>query len=267
MENLKNHLLSLLSIFLLSYPTFGCSDSDVEGLATSRVIVKMTDAPGDYDAVFVEVLDVKIKNSSDPDESGWLSIGNNPGIYNLLDLTGGVTVLLADNEIPAGTIGQIRLVLGTNNTVVKEGQTFPLKTPSAQQSGLKLKVNETLESNQAYSFLIDFDVNQSVVLQAGQSGNYLLQPVLRVTSEAVTGAITGVAKAGEFKVLVSVMVKEEEVSAYTDGNGLFMLQGIPAGTYAVKITPDAESKLAPVTVENVNVTDGKTTDIGVIPLE
>jgi hypothetical protein len=57
----------------------------------------MMDAPGDYEQVNVEVLDVLIKDNSDTDQ-GWVSIGDpqqvGPGkIYNLLDLTGGVNVL------------------------------------------------------------------------------------------------------------------------------------------------------------------------------
>jgi hypothetical protein len=268
MKNLKKNLLSLMSIFLISCFALSCSDSDDEVNGTSRVIVKMTDAPGDYDAVFVDVLDVRVKNSSNSDESGWESIGNiNPGIYNLLELTGGVTVLLADNEIPSGFAGQIRLILGENNSVVKDGITYPLNTPSAQQSGLKLQINQTLQPNVTYNFLIDFDVNQSIVVEAGNSGNFNLHPVLRVTTEAVSGSITGVAIAGEFQVLASVTVGGEVVSAFTNENGVFFLHGIPNGTYALTITPEIDSNLLPVIIENVIVTNGETTDVGVISLE
>lgn len=268
MKNLKKNLLRIAAIFLLSFVAISCSDSDDNVNGTSRVIVKMTDAPGDYDAVFVEVLDVRVKNSSNSDESGWESIGNiNPGIYNLLELTGGVTVLLADNEIPSGFLGQIRLILGENNTVVKDGITYPLNTPSAQQSGLKLQINQTLQPNITYNFLIDFDVNQSIIVEAGNSGNFNLLPVLRVTSEAVSGSITGTAIAGEFQVVASVAVGDEVVSAFTNENGVFYLHGIPSGVYTVTITPEEDSNLVPVIIENVNVTNGETTDIGVISLE
>src|SRR5688572_15897196 len=118
-------LASLLCLFITS-----CSSNDDNGSAqTSKVTVRMTDAPGDYDEVNVEVLDVKIKSTSETGEDGWVSIGNiTPGIYNLLDLTGGVNVLLADNEVPSGFLGQIRLILGEHNTVKKDGVTYPLKT-------------------------------------------------------------------------------------------------------------------------------------------
>jgi hypothetical protein len=89
--------------------------------------------------VNVEVLDVLIKDNSDTGDQGWVSIGDalqvGPDkVYNLLDLTAGVNVLLADNLVPSGKLGQIRLLLGDKNTVVVGDKTYDLKTPSAQQS-------------------------------------------------------------------------------------------------------------------------------------
>lgn len=265
MKNLKKFLLSSFSILFLSLFVVSCSDkNDSDTSGSSRIKVSMTDAPGDYEEVNVEVLDVKIKNSNVTDESGWVSIGNvTPGIYNLLDLTGGVTALLADNDIPSGNLGQIRLILGENNTVVKDGVTYPLNTPSAQQSGLKLQINQTLVPNITYNFLIDFDVNQSIVVAAGGSGNFNLHPVLRITSEAVSGSITGTVTAGGFQVMASVLVDGVTVSTYTDELGVFYLHGIPAGTYSVTLTPDATSGLSPLVIDNVIVLNAQTTDVGI----
>jgi hypothetical protein len=248
----------------------GCDDNDNDNngspSGTSRVRVSMTDAPGDYDAVNIEVIDVKYKISSDSGEDGWVSVGNiTPGVYDLLDLTGGVTVLLADNDIPAGELGQIRLILGDDNTVVIDGVSHPLNTPSAQQSGLKLQVNETLEPNITYNFLVDFDVDQSVV-QAGNSGNYNLHPVLRVTTEAAAGAITGTVTTPGVAVTASVTVDGTVVTANTNELGVFMLHGIPSGTYTVTLTADPALALAPVVIENVLVTNGTITNIGNISI-
>lgn len=268
MKNLKKHLPKFIAIFAIFAILTSCSDSEDKDSGTSRIVVKLTDEPGDYDNVFVEVLDVKIKSSSDSDESGWVSIGNvNPGVYDLLELTGGVTLLLAENDVPSGFIGQMRLILGDNNTVVKEGVTYPLNTPSAQQSGLKLQINQTLQPNVTYNFLIDFDVNHSIVVEAGNSGNYNLHPVLRVTTDAISGSITGTVIAGEYQVLASVMVGSEEVSAFADEAGVFFIHGLPAGTYTLTLTPDPTSQLNPQMIENVIVVNEETTDIGTISLE
>jgi hypothetical protein len=143
MKNLKKHLLSFIVVLAIVVFVTSCSDSDDKDNGTSRIVVKLTDEPGDYDNVFIEVLDVKIKNSSDEGEG--MSIGDfEPGIYDLLELKGGVTLLLADTDTPSGYIGQMRLILGNENTEVKDGVTHPLSTPSAQQSGLKLQIDQTL---------------------------------------------------------------------------------------------------------------------------
>ncbi|MDQ1165656.1 DUF4382 domain-containing protein [Flavobacterium sp. SORGH_AS_0622] len=258
-------LLASLSALLLA----SCSNSDgSDSSQTSKVSVRMTDAPGDYDQVNVEVLDVKIKSNSEAGEDGWVSIGNiKPGVYNLLDLTGGVNVLLADNEVPSGYLGQIRLILGDKNTVVKDGVTYPLVTPSAQQSGLKLKVNQTLTAGATYDFLLDFDVEHSVVVEAGGSGSFNLHPVIRISTTATSGIIKGMVTPFNLQSLVSVQVGDTTVSAYADESGAFQLNGIPAGTYSVTITPDASSQLSALVVPNVVVVNGQITNMNTLTLK
>lgn len=269
MKTPKNYLLRGLLVVFLSVLLVNCSDNENTNDGTSRVIIKMTDNPGDYDHVYVEVLDVLMKSNNNPDEAGWVSVGEvNQGIYDLLELTGGVTALLVDNEIPSGYIGQIRLLLGENNSVVKNGEIFPLNTPSAQQSGLKLQVNQNLTPNVTYNFLIDFDVQQSIVVQAGNSGNYNLRPVLRVTTEAVSGSITGIVLPETVQTLVETTLENAEtVSAFTNDEGVFVLHGLPSGTYTLTIIPDAESGLESMVIDGVIVVNGEVTDVGTISLE
>lgn len=261
---MKKFAQLMLFVSMLIFVGFGftsCNDNDSSG-GTSHLKVKLTDSPGDYEAVYIEVLDVKIKSSDDTSENGWVSVGNiTPGIYNLLDLTGGVTALLAENDVPSGYVNQIRLILGDDNSVVIDGVSHHLNTPSAEQSGLKLKLNQTLVANTAYTFILDFDLDESIV-EAGGSGNYNLHPVLRISAEAVTGSITGKVEAGDYQVLASVAIPGTIVTAYADADGVFYLHGIPAGTYSVILTPDAASGFAPKTIENVIVVNEQTTDTG-----
>ena len=265
---ISNFIKSVSAAALVAFFSVSCDDNDDNNdEGTSRIRVSMTDAPGDYDEVNVEVVGLRYKVSNDDGEDGWVDLETtNTGVINLLDLTGGVTVLLADDEIPSGHLGQIRLILGDDNTVVKDGVTYPLNTPSAQQSGLKLQIDQELEADVMYEFLLDFDVNHSVVVQAGQSGNYNLHPVIRVTAEEASGSITGTIAPLDVPVMASIMVNGTEVSANTNDQGVFVIHGIPSGTYTLTLTPEVASGLVALTVENVTVVNGEETSVGNISL-
>jgi len=271
MRNFKLQILALFTITLMSLSFFSCSDTDDTAQGTSKLMVAMSDAPGDYDAVNIEVLDVMIKNSSDTGDQGWVSVGKKGQvgagkIYDLLKLTGGANAILTDSLIPSGHLGQIRLLLGTQNTVVVGGTSYPLDTPSAQQSGLKLLVNQTLTPNITYNFLLDFDVDKSIVA-SGSAGKYSLKPVIRVSTSAATGIIKGsISPAVTYKVLASVTVAGNEITAYANDQGVFQLNGVPAGTYDVTLTPATTSGVSPKTITGVVVVNGQTTTMAAVSL-
>jgi hypothetical protein len=272
MKNIKIYVLSFLVITFTSLFFTSCNNDGSDPSQTSVMKVRLADAPGDYKEVNLDVRDIMIKSNSNTDDQGWVSIGNLPAegkIYNMLTLTGGVSALLADKVVPSGYLGQIRLLLGDKNTVVlKDGTSYPLNTPSAQQSGLKLNVNQTLMAGATYDFLLDFDVAHSIVVQAGTSGNYNLHPVVKVSTSATSGVIKGtIANIAVAKqVLASVLVGTETVSAYANAEGVFQLNGIPAGTYIVTLTPDPTSGLLIKTIPGVIVVNGETTTMTSVSL-
>jgi hypothetical protein len=268
--------VKVITIVALFVGLSSCTDNNDSG-ELSSVAIKLVDRPGDYEKVNVEVIDVLIKrkaveenatdSTSTDQESGWESVGNvTTGIYDLLELTGGVDALLVEGDIPSGMLGQIRLVLGENNTVVINGVEFPLKTPSAQQSGLKLKVNEELEAGIGYTFILDFNVDKSIVM-AGNSGNINLKPVINVSVEAVSGKISGTINPAEVQTEITATDGTNTVSAFADANGVFVLNGVSPGTYTVTTVPAGASGLAEKTISDVEVVAGENTDLGEIVLE
>lgn len=266
MKLLKNNKLFFLSLILLT--SFGC-DNESNSNGASSISVRLMDEHANFDKVFVDIIDVMVKvNDNSDTDSGWQSLETiNTGVYDLLELTGGLDVLLVDNfQIPSGTLNQIRLILGEKNSIVIDGDTLPLKTPSAQQSGLKIKVNETLEPNISYTFLLDFNVHKSVVI-AGNSENINLKPVIRATVEALTGAISGNVTPIDVQTEVFAATATDTISSYTNDEGNFVIVGLFGGTYNVIVKPDEASGLNPQTIENVEVTIGSTTDLGTINLE
>ena len=256
----------LLLAFVAVTMFISCSDDDSTSDQNARVKISMTDAPGDYEKVFVDVIDVKIKADAAADEEGWVSLSNvNPGIYDLLTLTGGVTQLLADAEVPAGFLGQIRLILGNDNSVVINGESQSLSTPSAQQSGLKLQVNQELEAGVEYDYLLDFDVDKSIV-SSGNSGGFNLKPVIRLSAKEGTGTISGEVQPSNFQSLVTATNASHSISAYTAADGKFSLNGVPAGTYQVTVTPALLSGFEVKVINNVQVTSGASVGLETIHL-
>jgi len=280
MRYLKN--VTLKSVMIATFISLGltsCSDDDDSNLTTeakANMTVRMTDAPGDYDEVNIDVQDVQIKVEADTetdaeiDADGWVSLNDvQTGVYDLLELTGGVTQILADSEVPAGYVSQMRLILGTQNTVVVNGESKPLNTPSAQQSGLKLQLNKQLEEGENYAFLLDFDVEESIVAQG--NGGFNLKPVIRLSADADAGIVTGTAVfPASLETNVQSLVKLSNgnitISAYTDADGNFALNGVPAGTYDLQIIPEASSNLTVFALSGVEVRPNQTKELGELEL-
>jgi hypothetical protein len=186
--------------------------------------------------------------------------GSHPGLYNLLDLTNGKDTLLADATIPAGTISQIRLILGDNNYIVtKAGDKIPLKTPSGQESGLKVQIHQDVAGGILYRITLDFDAGRSIVF-AGNSGQVLLKPVLRILSFMPSGGdIKGVVVPDSVATFVYAIQGTDTVASTTTdiSNGDFLIKDIPAGNYSISFVPTDTSYTSVLT--NAGVTLGQIT--------
>lgn len=224
----------------------------------AHLSVRMTDAPANYDAVVIDVQGLEITGSG----GGTVLLSINAGVYNLLELSNGVNTLIATGDLNAGAVSQIRLILGTNNTVKVAGVDYPLSTPSAMQSGLKLQVHQTFEAGVSYSILLDFDASQSIVSKG--NNEYQLKPVIRTIDMAISGSIKGsITPIGAIAV-VTATSNGLTYSSVTNASGMFLIAGLPAGTYDITITPILP--LLPITITGKTVVTGVSTDLGIIVL-
>ena len=221
--------------------------------------VRLTDAPGPYEKVNIDLIGVEVKGSGEQT----VNLNTTAGIYNLLDLSNGVNKLIATSTLTDAKVSQIRLILGPNNTVVVGGVTYPLSTPSAEQSGLKLLINQTLEADIQNEIMIDFDANVSVI-ETG-NGTYKLKPVLRTIVTAISGNINGsITPIGMLAMVSATSSAGVVYSSNVNNLGLFQISGIPSGTYTFTVTPLLP--MLPVTTTNVVVVAGLSTNVGVIAL-
>lgn len=227
--------------------------------------VALTDAPScGYDNVNVTVQKVRVHLSgaaSDTD-AGWSEVVlSPPRRLDLLALSNGVLAELGQTSLPAGRYTQMRLVLVANdsnnpfaNAVIPTGSTteVALRTPSAQQSGLKMNVGLDIAADKLVDVVIDFDACKSIVA-AGASGNYILKPVLSVIpryASGVAGFVDSTAANGSTSISVQqagVVVK----ATAPDSAGKFILQPVAPGTYDLVLT--APSKVTTV-IAGVRVT-------------
>lgn len=253
--------LAIATIF-----TFSCQKNS--GTADQpRLQLRLTDnPPTGIKEVWVDIQQVEIivGDSSHP----VTLTGVHAGVYNLLDLTGGKDTLLADALIPAGTISQIRLILGDNNYIVTPtGEKIALKTPSAQQSGLKVQLHQEVSGGMLYRLVLDFDVARSLVF-AGNSGNVILKPVLRVLSFVPSGGnISGVvAPDSALTTVIAIQGIDTIASAFTNAtNGSYYLKDIPAGNYSLSFIPsDTAYKKIQL---NTIVMLGQTTNVDTVHLQ
>lgn len=234
-----------------------CSSDSTTG--TYAYNVRMTDAPGPYEEVNIDLKSVEVTGSN----GQTVLLNTTAGIYNLLEFSNGLSTLIATSELSDAKVSQIRLILGANSTVVVGGVSYPLSTPSAEQSGLKLQVNQTLLADIQNEILLDFDANASIVKTG--NGTYKLKPVVRTIVTAITGNIKGsITPIGTLAVVTATSVNAVEYSSSVNLLGQFQISGLPAGSYTFTVTPLLP--LLPVIQTNVVVVAGVNTNLGVIAL-
>ena len=141
----------------------------------STLNVRLTDAPADYQEVNIDLERVTVKLSDD--STGWVDLDAVPGVYNLLGLQNGVDTLIGTSLLPKGSVKEIRLILGSDNTIKVNGVVYPLTIPSGSESGLKIKVNKKLSAS-IETLIIDFDAALSIHEMG--TGDYKLRPVLKI---------------------------------------------------------------------------------------
>lgn len=234
------HRRSWALALALTLPFAACDDSTGTGQPGSMSVM-LTDAPGDFLQAVVEIERVELVG----DEDGVTVLMDDPFTTDLLTLSNDVASLAEDVVIPAGTYSQLRLIIpnacieveGENETsTIYASSGFDacgeadgsLQLPSFDASGLKINLPEgaTTVDGDAHIVLLDFDVSESFGQQAGNSGMWVMHPVIHATeldfSSSLTVELTVAdtvdlgalaASLADFEARLST---EEEAVAFTD---------------------------------------------------
>lgn len=250
---------------------YSCSSSNSDNTtdkSNAQVGFYLTDAPSleGYKSVNIDIQSIECSL----DGQSWTKLDVKPCTVDLLHFSNGKDSLLSNVEFNAGTkVQQIRLILGDNNTLVlNNGTTVSLKTPSGQTSGLKLDVQSVAQLTSGYKIIIDFDASRSIVKQ-GNSGSYLLKPVIRSYITANTSAIDGkLLPAKTAMRIFTVTSTNDTISTLSDTiqNNYFKLHGLFSGTYDIKVEDLSTSKIS-VIQSSVKVVGGTDVHLGNLSLK
>ncbi|WP_224240798.1 DUF4382 domain-containing protein [Hyalangium gracile] len=220
----------------------------------SKVTIKLTDAPGDFKRAVVTISEVELLGEG---ENNRVVLLKEPKTTDLLTLANDTADLVKDAVVPEGTYKELRFVITGAFIEVEEEdgstkiyasspnyQGLPasasvageLHMPSYGQSGLKVKIADpvSVEGEQKV-ILVDFDVAQSFGRQAGNSGRWVMSPVIKAAEITFSGTVTvTLTKAAgvtlptvndqaitlaDFKASLTNTGNTTETVAFTDANG------------------------------------------------
>lgn len=225
--------------------------------------VKMTDDPANYAALNMEITKVEAFS----EQSGWITLNSQSQMVSVLSLTNGTETILANTAVSAGVYSKLRITFGSANTLTLNaesgGNTCNLGFGSNLNHQVEIEIDEQVESNSTAEILIDFNVAGSII---GSGTTYFINPIMEIIEDAGTGVKGDVD--GENFAHVTVWNQSDSVNCYTNFQGKFLIRGLDAGTYDLKVkTCGNQGEINSVTLTGITVTDGEIEDVGTIQME
>ena len=215
----------------------GCGGSGgPDGAANSGSLsIGITDAPvDDAAAVVIAMTEFEFKPAGD-EPPFRVTVDGAPRELDLTDFTDGVSATVIDGElVPAGEYEWMRIYFDESLSYIQlesDGAIYPLVIPSGDQTGFKLVQGFTVPLNDNVTYMLDFDVRQSVVEPPGLAGpngaprTFLLKPVVRMMNAQDTGAVEGVIDAALADVNNERCLSAEPEAA---GNAVYVFEGLDA---------------------------------------
>ena len=240
-RNKTGRLLCFVAILTIVFIFSACSTEPSE---TGTLRLTLVDAPVPIegieaiDIIFFSVLVHKTSDAVETD-AGWITVlddqlSKDARTFNLLELVNGASAVLGEAELDAGHYSQIRLII-QSATITIDGTTSELTIPSGQQSGLKLIQGFTVDPDVITELTIDFDAGQSIVENPPGSGNYKLQPTIRLVQTVLSGTISGTVTPLKIDAMVIAYEAGTETvvtSTYADTTtGEYVLTALLEGSY------------------------------------
>jgi hypothetical protein len=220
----------------------------------SSLKIFLTDDPSlVFDKVLLDIQKVEIKVENDSLEKhekehqgevddndkhgdasgGWISVNIHPGVYDILQFRNGLDTLFASASFPAAnTLKKLRVTLGTNNSVVFNGNSFPLAI-KGNDNFIVVKLEESavnINSGGLSSIWIDIDAGRSIRKNGNQ---FELKPSVKLFSKESTGELEGRVLPKDAAAVVMAVNGTDTASAKPESEGEFRFTGLKSGTYSI----------------------------------
>lgn len=198
----------ILAVLAAATALIGSTSCDSTGPGTGFISLELKDAPGDVVKAVVTIDQIYLQGGNEgadesTDPAGRIVLRDEDVTVDLLTLADETMGLVDVAEVPNGTYPQLRFVVTGAYIEVETAQgteiyassptyaglpagatvTGMLILPSWSSSGLKVKLpGDAIQvvGNQTV-LVVDFDVAQSFGKQPGQSGNWVMSPVIEAT--------------------------------------------------------------------------------------
>lgn len=266
MNSFTKTLLSLLTFCLV----FSCAEEDGD-TSMGRLNIEVTDAPFPTDLVknaMVTIYKVEARNRDIEDGYPYVTLFEEETEISLLELTNGVTSNLVNIEVPVGTYDLVRVHISDASIELKNGQTYEVKVPSGDASGVKVFIKPGIEVAGGLSadLLLDFDVSRSFVLKGpqGKPNGFNFKPTIKAANLSSVGRLNGTVLGNQGGPLdgaeVAVYAADTlNTTTFTNASGEYAVLGLMPGDYEVMYS---FGELTPITKEvEVVVANQATIDV------
>jgi len=191
------HLPLLLAATALALTACGGGNSSgmMAPMSQPQMKLSVSDAPVDG-ATHVVVVFTAVELTGNSGNPVTITLPS-PMSIDLMTQSGTASAVLFDQPIPAGSYGQIRLMVmadgSANNSYMDmaDGSKFGLRIPSGAETGLKLVSGFTVPSSGVVDYTVDFDLRKSITCPPGQAPACILKPTLRLVDNTSVGNIQG----------------------------------------------------------------------------
>lgn len=198
-----------IALSLAAVLALGACDESPTGDDAGSMSLMITDAPGDFlEAIVtierVELLRSDAEGAGEEEEDGRIVLLDQPWTGNLIELSNDVAELTAEVTVPGGSYSQLRFVISGgcievetesgSDVYASSGYTEcgaadgNLQLTSLATSGLKVNLPGGFRiDGDRRIVLVDFDVSESFGHVAGNSGQWVMHPVIRATDVVLSG--------------------------------------------------------------------------------